>query len=71
MGYVYKITNTVNQKHYIGISIHEPETGRIRDHLSGNGNRILAKAIKKYGRDAFTYEILEEGVFLNCCPVWR
>lgn len=63
MGYVYKITNTTNQKHYIGISIYEPETGRIRDHLSGNGNRILAKAIKKYGRDAFTYEILEEGVF--------
>ena len=25
MGYVYKITNTVNNKAYIGISVHEPD----------------------------------------------
>ena len=68
MGYVYRITNTVNQKHYIGISIHEPEKGRIRDHLSGNGNRILAGDINKYGRNAFTYEILEENVFPGLLP---
>ena len=30
MGFVYKITNTVNGKAYIGISIHEPEKRRIR-----------------------------------------
>ena len=63
MGYVYKITNTVNNKAYIGISIHEPIKGRIKDHLSGKGNRIIANAVKKYGRDAFTYEILEADVF--------
>lgn len=63
MGYVYKITNTVNQKSYIGISIHEPEKGRIKKHISGRGNLILARAVKKYGRDAFTHEILEENVF--------
>ena len=68
MGYVYKITNTVNQKHYIGISIHEPETGRIKKHLSGRGSRILANAVKKYGRDAFIYEILEENVFPTFLP---
>ena len=33
MGYVYKITNTVNGKAYIGISIREPEKGRVREHL--------------------------------------
>ena len=65
MGYVYKITNTVNQKSYIGISIHNPEKrrGRITDHLAGRGNRILAYAVKKYGRSAFIYEILEANVF--------
>ena len=68
MGYVYKITNTVNQKHYIGISIHEPETGRIKKHLTGHGNRILANAVKKYGRDAFIYEILEDNVFPELLP---
>ena len=63
MGYVYKITNTVNQKSYIGISIHEPEKGRIEDHLTGKGNRILANSVRKHGRNAFIYEILEENVF--------
>ena len=68
MGYVYKITNTVNSKAYIGISIHEPEKRRIRQHLSGHGNRIIANAVKKYGKDAFTYEILEENVFDEFLP---
>ena len=70
MGYVYKITNTVNNKAYIGISIHEPEKRRIRQHLSGSkeGNRLIARAIKKYGKDAFTYEILEANVFDEFLP---
>ena len=63
MGYVYKITNTINNKAYIGISIHEPEKSRIQKHLSGKGNRIIANAVKKHGKDAFTYEILEANVF--------
>lgn len=68
MGYVYKITNTVNNKSYIGISIHEPEKRRIKQHLSGLGNRLIANAIKKYGKDAFTYEILEADVFDEFLP---
>ena len=68
MGYVYKITNTVNNKSYIGISIHEPEKKRIKQHLSGNGNRLIANAVKKYGKDAFTYEILEENIFDEFLP---
>ena len=63
MGYVYMIENTVNQKKYIGISINEPEKKRIPEHFSGRGNRVLASAIKKYGRDAFAYKILEDSVF--------
>ena len=68
MGCIYMITNTINGKSYIGISTYEPETGRINDHLSGNGNRIIANAVKKYGRDAFTYELLEENVFPTLLP---
>lgn len=68
MGYVYKITNTVNGKSYIGISTHEPEKRRIREHLAGRGNQLLAKAVKKYGRDAFTYEVLEANVFDEFLP---
>ena len=68
MGYVYKITNTINNKSYIGISVNQPEKGRIKKHLSGKGNRIIALAINKYGCDAFTYEILEENVFDEFLP---
>ena len=70
MGYVYKITNTVNNKSYIGATIHEPEKGRIKDHLSGSkkGNRLIANAVKEYGKDAFTYEILEADVFDEFLP---
>ena len=68
MGYVYKITNTVNGKSYIGISIHEPEKDRIQKHLSGHGNRIIANAVKKYGKEAFVYEVLEANVFDEFLP---
>ena len=68
MGYVYKITNTRNNKSYIGISIHEPTNGRIRHHLSGYGNQCIANAVKKYGKDAFTYEVLEANVFDEFLP---
>ena len=68
MGYVYKITNTVNGKAYIGISVNEPTQGRIKEHLSGRGNRIIARAVKKYGKEVFTYEILEENVFDEFLP---
>ena len=65
MGYIYKITNTVNGKAYIGKSVHDPENGRIKAHLSGRAKqcRAIHNAIKKYGKDAFVYEILYQGVF--------
>ena len=62
MGSIYKITNTVNGKSYIGQTRHDAEKTRIRDHFNGHGNRILKNAVKKYGRDAFTVEILHDGI---------
>ena len=62
MGSIYKITNTVNGKSYIGQTRHNAEKTRIRDHLAGNGSVLIKKAIEKYGKDAFTYEILHDGI---------
>ena len=62
MGSIYKITNTVNGKSYIGRTIHDAEKTRIRDHLNGKGNEEVKKDIEKYGKDAFTYEILHDGI---------
>lgn len=50
---VYKTTNTVNNKIYVGLH----STDKIQDNYIGSGY-ILKEAIKKYGRDKFYKEIL-------------
>lgn len=62
MGSIYKITNTVNGKAYIGQTIHNAEKRRIRHHLNGYGNELVKNAVEKYGKDAFTHEILHDSI---------
>lgn len=62
MGCIYKITNTVNGKAYIGQTRHDAEKTRIRDHFTGRGNEDVKKDIEIYGQDAFTFEILLDGI---------
>ena len=62
MGSIYKITNTVNGKAYIGKTTRNAEKTRIRPHLNGQGNLLIKHAIEKYGKAAFTYEILHDGI---------
>ena len=62
MGSIYLIRNTVNGKSYIGQTRQDAEKTRIPIHLTGKGNQILKRAIEKYGKDAFTYEILHDGI---------
>lgn len=52
--YLYKITNTLNNKIYVGVHI----TNTMDDGYMGSGIHIL-RAIKKYGREYFTKEILQ------------
>lgn len=51
--FVYKTTNKINEKYYIGV--HSAHT--LDDSYLGSG-LLLNKAIKKYGKDNFTREIL-------------
>ena len=58
---IYKITNTINNKSYIGqsINIHT----RYNHHFSESNNSRLhmaiAKAVRKYGKEYFSFDILE------------
>lgn len=52
--YLYKITNTINSKYYIGVH----STNNLNDDYMGSGIAIT-EAIKKHGLKSFTKEILE------------
>ena len=64
MGSIYKITNTRNGKAYIGQTVQDAVKDRIHQHLNGGprGSQLVKRAIEKYGKNAFTYEILHDGI---------
>ena len=57
-GYIYKITNTVNNKIYIGLTKRNPQY-RWKEHLRGSHNIHLLRAENIYGLDKFSFEILD------------
>lgn len=64
MAYIYKITNKLNGKAYIGKTLNNVET-RWQEHIRESNKersfeRPLYRAIRKYGVKNFTLEILEE-----------
>ncbi len=60
--YIYIITNQVNGKKYVGQSVNDPDAsrGRVRLHLNLRTPNCDAihKAVKKYGKENFTYKML-------------
>ena len=60
-GIIYKWTNTLNNKSYIGQTVH-PEK-RYKRHLNDafkeNVDTHFYRALRKYGVESFTYEVLE------------
>lgn len=55
---IYKITNKITNKCYIGQSIHIEE--RFKEHLWRSHNSSIHQAIMDEGLDNFTFEVLEE-----------
>lgn len=56
---IYKVTNKINNKSYIGQSKNIEQ--RMRDHksISREKNVLLKRALKKYGVENFKYEVIE------------
>lgn len=58
-GYIYKVTNKVNNKSYIGQTRYSVEF-RWRQHQHKKDNTYFHNALHKYGIENFTVEVLEE-----------
>ena len=54
---IYKITNKILEKSYIGKSIHIED--RWKEHIWGKGSSLLHKDFLQYGVENFSFEILE------------
>ena len=70
-GFIYKITNTINGKSYIGQTIQNVKE-RFYQHCATKcskavSNMAIHRAIKKYGKSNFIVEVIEEveSVYLN------
>lgn len=62
MGYIYSITNNINGKLYIGLTIEANPYRRWKKHISDSKKPVYAihKALNKYGTDNFKFRVLEE-----------
>ena len=63
-GFIYKITNTINGKSYIGQTIQNVKE-RFYQHCATKcskavSNMAIHRAIKKYSKSSFTVEVIEE-----------
>lgn len=62
--YLYKITNKINNKKYIGIT--NSYKRRFRQHKTNhNPNSLICKAIQKYGENNFIFEVLKENLSIQ------
>lgn len=55
---IYKIENLLNGKVYIGQSVHIER--RWQQHCQSSAKSLIANAIKKYGKENFSFQIVEE-----------
>jgi len=59
--FIYKITNKINGKQYVGKTV-KPILKRFISHCNsakGGSNQIICRAIKKYGKDSFLIEQID------------
>lgn len=55
---IYKITNLINNKAYIGQSVDIER--RWKEHCRLSANSLIAKKIRQYNKDNFLFEVIEE-----------
>ncbi len=61
---IYKATCLITNKSYIG-QTKKSLAERIREHNKDKSNTVFHRAIRKYGKAAFTWKILAKGISLD------
>ena len=64
-GKIYKYTNLINGKVYIGQTRQTLEQRDYKHQTQLNDNTYFHRAIKKYGRDNFSLELVEDNIPFN------
>lgn len=68
MPYVYKIINSINNKIYIGQTVNKIEY-RLQEHwhasVKNKDKSVLHVAMRKYGKETFNIELIEEVDIIN------
>lgn len=70
MGLIYCVTNKVNGKKYIGLTSRSLRVRQIQ-HISDSkkvSSSLFHRALKKYGEENFTWEVLEAGIPKDLLP---
>lgn len=67
--YIYKFTNKINGKSYIGQTIQDPNQ-RLMEHLSAartdkKKSHKFYNALRKYGLEGFDFEVIAFGITMN------
>ena len=57
----YIITNLINSKCYVGITVNTHK--RWLDHRHGRGSKLLYRAFNKYGIENFLFEVIFNGTY--------
>lgn len=57
---IYVITNLTNRKQYVGQTIQNPIDRWHRHTSVNNFNTVIGRAIKKYGKENFKFEVVDE-----------
>jgi group I intron endonuclease len=60
VGIIYSVKNLINNKYYIGQTAHSLKE-RKDQHIHNSNNGLLTLAIKKYGKENFEWNIIDEG----------
>lgn len=55
---IYKITNKVNNKVYVGFTQNVQRRWWAHRSMNGSHTKLLYRAMKKYGRDSFCFEVI-------------